>query len=93
MGRNEDEGRELAKKFRSVYGYNRNDYEYSDWVTILLQFPMKNGIPTHLGGFLEFIENIDSNYHNLYDRIPPKNGFQEAVKIIWEHMKVISYPR
>ena len=30
MGRYEDEGRELAKKFRSVYGYNGNDYECSE---------------------------------------------------------------
>lgn len=30
MGRYEDEGRELAKKFRSVYGNNGNDYECSE---------------------------------------------------------------
>ena len=30
MDRYEDEGRELAKKFRSVYGYNGNDYECSE---------------------------------------------------------------
>ena len=78
---------------KSGYGYNGNAYECSNWVTILLQVPMKNGIPTYLGGFLEFIKNIDSNYYNLCDRIPPKNGFQEAVKFIWEHMEVITYPR
>lgn len=30
MGRYEDEGRELAKKNRSVWGYNGNDYECSE---------------------------------------------------------------